>query len=453
MSKRFTLSLIFSLATALIPSFQTNSSSIYRNVYEEKDCALAGTDFIDPETRKTLVLSNNPYSSNITAYSDFKTSYFDNLTYNFGMNYKGSCGYVALAMLLSYYDTYQSDSIIPEQYDINSVGNGSDTTARRNSPGVMKDAILSPDTGDFSYGYTVDASAYYSSISALSNSSLHAKLITIAASKGYYDFDDDYNPCATTYTMRYDVLNDYFADVVGYQLNTDYSIVSCNEERNPSASNSVRDFAIQQVQQGNPVLLSVGGNGGHVVVAYDYDANTDELFCHMGWNASSTHRTVESFGFSIYKTALALNFNASHTHSNNYAVVTVTDGIPSTGYYCYHDCHIVTYTNGNRHEYTDHFVYYSSSKHKAYCYCGKYVLLAHGVAAGTTWIRNGHTYGTCIDCRAVIDLGKGFVITGAKSTSTEDNNGLYLDQGVYWTIGNGFEAFQNEENREVEVSL
>ena len=57
------------------------------------------------------------YSSGITSYDNFMTAYYDNLTYNYGINYKNSCGYIALGMLLSYYDTYLYDGIIPEQFD------------------------------------------------------------------------------------------------------------------------------------------------------------------------------------------------------------------------------------------------------------------------------------------------------------------------------------------------
>ena len=60
------------------------------------------------------------------------------------MNYKGSCGYVAIGMLLSYYDTFLSDDIIPEQYDVISAGNETDMVQRRNSPGIKKDLVLDP---------------------------------------------------------------------------------------------------------------------------------------------------------------------------------------------------------------------------------------------------------------------------------------------------------------------
>lgn len=43
----------------------------------------------------------------------FLSAYFDYLETNFGTNDKGSCVYVSIGMLLSYYDTFLNDDIIP----------------------------------------------------------------------------------------------------------------------------------------------------------------------------------------------------------------------------------------------------------------------------------------------------------------------------------------------------
>ena len=57
-----------------------------------------------------LSLSNNhDYDKQ---YESFLQAYYENLKYNFGMNYQGSCGYVALGMKLSYYDTFLNDDDI-----------------------------------------------------------------------------------------------------------------------------------------------------------------------------------------------------------------------------------------------------------------------------------------------------------------------------------------------------
>lgn len=42
--------------------------------------------------------------------------YFSNLRSNFGTNRFGTCAFVAMGMLLSFYDTYWDDSIVPSAY-------------------------------------------------------------------------------------------------------------------------------------------------------------------------------------------------------------------------------------------------------------------------------------------------------------------------------------------------
>lgn len=58
---------------------------------------------LEKGTNEGVAASEKGYASGIFHYSDFKTSYFDNLTRNFGVNYKGSCGYVAMWLLVCCY--------------------------------------------------------------------------------------------------------------------------------------------------------------------------------------------------------------------------------------------------------------------------------------------------------------------------------------------------------------
>jgi hypothetical protein len=279
----------------------------------------------------------------------------------------------------------------------------------------------------------------------MSSSSLHAKLISIGAARGYYDFSDDDNPCGTNYSIRYNVMQDYFSNVLGYTYGNQYSFSSYNGESSPSLSDNVRNFAISQVSAGNPVLLSIGKTtGGHVVVAYDYDANTDKLYCHMGWNASTTHSTIESQSYTRYKTALAINFNLSHGHSNNYGVTTIDNDVPTTNFYCYHDCHISTYSNSGIHSYTDHYALHSSQKHKAYCACGEYVLRPHAVEAGSTHTFHGHTYASCVDCGALVDLGTTIVVVEGidnQDLLITDNGSYVLPNGILIIVEDDLEDY------------
>ena len=329
--------------------------------------------------------------SSIDGYSSFLSAYYDNLTYNLGMNYKGSCGYVAIAMLLSYYDTFLNDNVIPENYDIRSVGMQTNVFERRNSPGVMRDIIANPlNPSSAIYGYFLNARDYYSQMEALSSISLHAKLITIASARGYYNFNDNDNPAGTTFTYRLNTINDYLEDIAGFIEGIDYSIdYNTSAESDYLNSSIVRNYAIQKIKAGYPVLLSIGKTtdpGGHVVIAYEYDENMDEIYTHMGWGSNKTRVTIESKGYNVYKTALILDFESNHSHSNNYGVYTLNGDTPTTTYYCHCSPSIHTH-----HQYDFRYSLINNEDHKAFCSCGDYIINSHRKCI------NG-SYQYCIDC-------------------------------------------------------
>lgn len=367
----------------------------------EEDFAIANSDYIELSKREEKVMrgldSSVKYATGLSKYDDFKTSYFDCLTYNFGMNYKGSCGYVAMAELLSYYDTYYNDNIVSNNYDIVSVGNDNNMINRRNSPGVLKDVIVS-DNNDARLGYSMSALEYYNSITALQNVSLHAKLITIGASLGYYDFSDDYNPCGTNFDSRKKVLENYLDE-----NSIDYDLVEYNGESNASKSTNVRKFTINQIKNGNPVLLSISGNyGGHVVVAYDYDELSDSIYCHMGWSANETHVTPESQGFYRYKTATVISFNGEHIHSNNYGITIKNNKKVFTRYYCYDSDDIILYTKKY-----DRYIQYNNLKHQKISSSGIITYEPHMINS----CDSNNRYANCILCGALVDMHDGPFIT------------------------------------------
>ena len=344
-----------------------------QNITSISDDVLNSSDHYELLT-ETL---NTTEKSTITEYSSYLSSYYDNLTYNLGMNYKGSCGYVAIAMLLSYYDTYLNDNIVPDNYDIRSVGNDTNVFNRRNSPGVLKDIIVNPNNPVSGlYGYFLNAIDYYSQMEALSNISLHSKLITISSLRGYYDFSDDENPAGSTFTKRLDTINDYLNQVIGFSNGVDYSIYyNTIAEGDYSKSSIVRDYTIQKIKAGYPVMLSIGKSTtfeGHVVIAYDYDEYEDKIYTHMGWGSNKTHVTIESQNFDVYKTALIVDFNLNHSHSNNYGVYTLLNDTPVTTYYCYCSSSIHTH-----HQYDYSYSIINNENHLAYCRCGDRLVKMH----------------------------------------------------------------------------
>ena len=391
--------------------------------------------------------------------STLESFYYSHLTQNFGHNYKGSCGYVAMGMLLSYYDTFLNDSIIPDQYDVNSLGYGLDLAQRDNNPGVLFENI--------SGAKGMSNITYFEHVTSMNNS-FHGRLLEIGDEAGFcpiVSMQRNGNTVedmtfGTSFNSRKEILNRYFRGDLGYKYGVEYSLLGLNRDsivgnlapvtRNTfesdykgdwiNNSNDVKAYAIDLIQQGYPVII--GGTKaveetdkdgvkrlhfyGHAVVAYDYNQATDSLYCHMGWNRTTTHSTLESEGYTFYRSALAIKFNISHRDSNNYGWEVNGNTIYFSGnqidddYNLVHDhdyCH--SYKNMStqhyaycacgehiteNHSYGDHYSRYNKKQHKAYCACGTYVLRPHVAKASSTGGIRGFRYSVCEECGELIDL-------------------------------------------------
>ena len=350
----------------------------------EETSYIDNTMFIGLNFEKMQIIYNiinnpeNTYNSYIYHYDNFMESYFDNLTINHGSNIAGSCGYVGIDMLLSYYDTFLSDDIVPEAYDKISDGDCYDVIHRRNSPGSLFDEPI-----DFletynnrnqmtSYEIKNLNDQYYYYMYQLQNISLHAKLITIGSSLGVYDSYEFY-PAGTNHNVVKQIIEEYMSMMLDYSKGNQYQIYDI--ERNDNiGSEDVRNFVINKIRDGYPVLVSVRDEdgGGHWVIAYDYDEITNEIYCNFGWGGNATHLTPENYveeigytgdklkNFTVYDTALTIEFNIPHKHSNNYAVTRTVDGQEVTNYYCYDSSEIevynldfdISYPNPNTHKIT-----------------------------------------------------------------------------------------------------
>jgi len=363
------LILLFSIFISIICLSLQTSYFDYRDQYIRHDYQL--NNFYNNDNslmEKITVPENAVVGTHLNHYNNFMQSYFDNLTTNMGRNYKGSCGYVAIGMLLSYYDTYLNDNIIPEVYDIVSSGGTNNMVSRRNSPGIMNDIVATNDRST--------AGLYLAAMQNISNISLHAKLIMIGNNLGFYNVFDDENPAETNFSMREYVINDYLQNFIGFYS----SSYSFNYYKplfiNATSSNNVRNYTIDKIQAGYPVLLSIrnSNNEGHVVVAYDYDEDNDLIYTNMGWNSYTTHVTPESQDFTKYTSALVIDWNISHNHSDNYGVT--TNGI--TSYYCY-DSASIEYRHHAEANYTNYQqINGDYSYHYATCTCGWSGLHEHG---------------------------------------------------------------------------
>lgn len=243
--------------------------------------------------------------------------YFSNLRSNFGTNRFGTCAFVAMGMLLSFYDTYWDDSIVPSAYEAVATSAGDPVNGSIDSPGSC-DSL--PIIGNS------NASYYLNTIVPQNDGVyLDMKLMTLA-SDYQVAFNADTSETGLDYSGMYSLFQYYLYTYRGFSPYELGFIAETGTGAGQARSESVRDFAIEKVSEGIPVLLSVGTDyasttGRHAVIAYDYDEDNDLLYCHMGWGPKATHVTIESFGYTSYNSAFSLAVRTQHSHTDNYKKV------------------------------------------------------------------------------------------------------------------------------------
>ena len=224
-----------------------------------------------------------PYDlEGVETYIDsYATTYFSVLKNNFGVNSEGSCGYVAAAMLLSYYDSYWNETIISENYD----SSGSfdlDSQTINYSPGVKKESTWVSNSTYPTYHDYIDANyeEYF-----------HLYLMKIARDELHYENRNTTSWGATLYEIV-NLIKHYLYEIKGFDnsmLTVNYTSYN-NYSSYDSPDDEVRDIVIQKIESGIPVLfLGFPENqaSGHFLIAYDYDSANDTIYFHSGWHHSS----------------------------------------------------------------------------------------------------------------------------------------------------------------------
>lgn len=311
---------------------------------------------VEPENDVDLYENEDFFSDE---YDTFLDAYFINLRHNIGNNIKGSCGYVAIGMVLSYYDTFLNDDIIPEKYDMVSDGIEENMNLRKMSPGIRFDAIK-PE--DFEFLGVPDSEKitneqYIKIMRKKANDSekpsLHSKLITIGESLGYYNYDA-YYPCGVNSEKQVQIMHNYLSDL-GLTVHKDYSFMTYSYNYN------LDKYVKQYLDKGCPVILGISSSkdySSHSCVAYGYD--DEGIYVNMGWVSEwkNTHYKISSNSyFDRIDDALILSFDMEHKHSNNYLV--------GEKAYCYCSDEITIYHN---HSYD--LEEYNSDYHLLKCQCG-----------------------------------------------------------------------------------
>lgn len=245
-------------------------------------------------------------SPDYLAYTNFnRISYFKYLyNYSPANTSSGTCGYVSLIQLMSYYDTFYNDYIIPEAYDDGPLNNTSLSQANSNSPGVVRQA----------YSNSV-YSSYYDFCNSTQNNNLESKLTVI------------HNTLNNTNNY-----NSFVAEIGGWDyqalLNSFYgssnvvTVVEIDNSYNTYTQNQMKGYVKNYIDNGKPVVVHIRSTSGfsrHSVVAYDYSGDT--IYANFGYNSSTTHDSLFNSTYSAIYYVAALDYgNLDHYHANNYII-------------------------------------------------------------------------------------------------------------------------------------
>lgn len=278
---------------------------------------ISNVDNLNPDVQ--YILSTTKNENTIFLDDNFSSLYFSNLVDNFGNNTHGTCSYVAIGMLLSFYDSYWNDNLIPESYDKSS--NYQYVISPTYDYEYPSFDALSPgiESEEWNDVFNLTKSEYLTFVNQNESTHFQSKLIKLSqAYFGTAKFESSINPYGMSFTEILEFLNYYLADYRGLTT-SNFSIDSENTN-----SNLARLFAISKITDGVPVLLRVSSPslGCHALIAYDYNSYNDEIYVHPGWmddeGKSLTHVSLSSLGFNNIVDAISLEIDSSHVHSNNY---------------------------------------------------------------------------------------------------------------------------------------
>ena len=356
--------------------------------------------------------------------------YFYNLGNYQADNLGGSCGYVALISLLSYYDTILNDNIISENYNFHkeNITNLNDTLY--NSPGVtnekfeniestmIENGYVNPtysDYIDYSYDYNFQSFLIKESNSIISKTPDSGELY----SRGLGLWD-------------YKVLLEHLYPNIEISTFEDYVHQNLNENLDdPVIQQRFINEIKQSVDDNIPIIVHIKGYDGidelhHAVVVYDYDDK--HIYANFGYGPGFTHLPIFEYDAlgniisdynRIYYITQCDFSNFSHVHSDNYVI----NGVKYCG--CGYHEHELTYSSINCFE------------HIGECPCGYYETGIHI-----------HTDGHNPNCRYCNESyllyaptskedisginGLSFGIMAGRYTGDNQNSNIFLNISYEW---------------------
>lgn len=274
LTKYFLVASAAFMAGALVQNVPNHKNDIYH------------ADVLDAEVQQLMgKLKNHQSETNLKNFANF---YFSNLRNNFSLNAYGTCSYVSMGMLLSYYDTYLNDNFVPDMFEQNTVieqgFNGAVITKGTESPGVVSE----------DYDFIASLDNYRNYVLNNPNASFQNFLMNFANSTALDDFN-----LGLSVNQQVSVLNAYLAQYVGTGYSAQ-SFVPWYHDSQEYIKSTIKPY----LDRGEAVILNIRSAqvGRHSVVAYDYD--DEDIYVHTGWKDADgnaiTHVALSDLDKGVY---------------------------------------------------------------------------------------------------------------------------------------------------------
>ena len=240
---------------------------------QEESLELHYYEYIENRT-----LSSSVHNSITNSY------YFENLGNNIHNNTDGSCSYIALEMVMQYYDNMLSDNIIDENFDV-------------------------PSSKTFSCFDSICTESYLESPGTCDE--FHYYLLNYGRTCGYTDYDSNYIPISCMSPLLYEIYS-----------NTNISISNSIAQFYTNKEN----FCKNAINNNKPVVIwiyqyatedaDLSEDFSHDVVGYKYDENG--IYVHFGWKSLTHSYSSIVINEYVINEAVYFNVQCEHFCNNNY---------------------------------------------------------------------------------------------------------------------------------------
>ena len=258
-----------------------------------------------------------------TILNNYSTVYFSNLNENFPINSHGTCSYVGICMLLSFFDSYWDDDFVAESFEevaaftstVSTNQNLDIPSFNTESPGVISEEWDDVDG--------LSLLQYQNFVLTNQNTYLQSYLIKL----GYdmfnrYCFDDSINPYGMSLYEQASLLLNYLIYKRG--IYNSQSFVSGVDNYNQS---DLEEYIVSNILDGIPVMINTNTSVGyHSMIAYDYDSSNGTIYVHTGWKDDSgnalVHVSLAQLGATLSSIDSAISIDATSGnhgyHCQNY---------------------------------------------------------------------------------------------------------------------------------------